>query len=416
MSWRNGRVPSLIVGPIAVSSLALGFRMDAACAAFNHLRGKLDGFDVPAGLQSFFARVESAPQATFRVRNVGDDCVGSLLTATYTTKEVSATANVDYIPVAGQTQPLNDEAHPEDDPAPTAQDVNVPIINDTDEPVVESTQISLSVPAGAALSEPSSAPLYIVDDDGVTRVGLDTYPYAQSETVSGVEIPVFRAGTDVSGSTTVSYSFTPGPQNPATSGQDFQGTPGSVTFQPNERWKLIPMTILEDGVAEPPETLQITIQGAGVVPTSSTATLTIVDNEEGIAPTSKLHHPRHRWRYPYNDYRLREIHVFTKDELGGSGVVAVELALRRKLLSGKCGWWNGKRFRAGDCSEKLWRRMKVYEPGYFYYARMKAIGPSVGTNVMNYTAYARAIDGAGNVESLLKLRRNRNTFEVKRKG
>jgi hypothetical protein len=35
---------------------------------------------------------------------------------------------------------------------------------------------------------------------------------------------------------------------------------------------------------------------------------------------------------------------------------------------------------------------------------------------MNYTAYARAIDGAGNVESLLQLRRNRNTFEVKRKS
>lgn len=414
MAFEGNR--AALVAAITASVATFSGSVEAACASTNHLRAKLGGFDVDAGLQSFYVRTESFSPARFRVSNIGDDCVGQLLTANYASSDVTATGAVDYVPVSGQTPPLNDEAHPEDSPAPTFVDVDVPILNDGDEPVVESSRISLSVPTGAALSEPSAAPLYIVDDDGGTRVGLDSYPYAQSETVSGVEVPVFRAGTDVSGSTTLSYSLAPGPQSPATSGQDFQGTPGSVTFQPTERWKLIPLTILEDGVAEPPESIQITIQGAGVVSTASTTTVTIVDNEEGIAPTSRLHHPRHRWRYPYNDYRLREIHVFTKDELGGSGVVAVELALRRKLLSGKCGWWNGKRFRAGDCSEKLWRRMKVYEPGYFYYARMKAIGSSIGTNVMNYTAYARAIDGAGNVESLLKLRRNRNTFEVKRKG
>jgi hypothetical protein len=106
-----------------------------------------------------------------------------------------------------------------------------------------------------------------------------------------------------------------------------------------------------------------------------------------------LHHPRHRWRYPYNDYRIREIHVFTEDEQGGSGVVQVDLALRRRMTNGKCAWWNGKRFRGGDCSDRLWRRMKVYEPGTFYYYRIKAIGSSVGTRVKNYTAYGRAIDG-----------------------
>jgi Calx-beta domain-containing protein len=409
--WRARR--ALMV--IGASAICLGEPAAAACAATSHARAKLDGFTANVGLQSFYAHIENEAQATFRVRNVGDDCVGTLLTASYATKDVTTTANVDYSAVAGQTQPLNDEPHPEDNPAPTFQDVNVPIINNDDQPVVESVQISVSVPAGAALSEPSAVPLYIVDDDGATRLGLDSYPYAQSETVSGVEVPVFRAGTDVSGTAAVTYSFGPGAQSPATPGQDFQSTPGTVSFQPNERWKLIPLTILEDSVAEPAETLQISLQGAGVVPAVSMTTFTILDNEEGNAPSSKLHHPRHRWRYPYNDYRIREIHVFTKDELGGSGVIAVELALRRRLTNGKCAWWNGKRFRGGNCSEKLWRSMKVYEPGYFYYLRLRAIAPSVGTRVMNYTAYARATDGAGNVESLLQQRRNRNTFEVKQR-
>jgi Calx-beta domain len=406
----------LIVCLVAAGSVGFGPQAGSACASNNHLRAKLDAFTVNAGLQSFFATTESASPVTARIRNVGDDCIGQLLTVAYATKDITATGNADYTPASGQTPPLNDDPHPEDDlSAPTFYDVAIPVVADADQPVVESAQFGMSVPVGGAVIEPSSVPVYIVDDSGATRIGLDSYPYAQTESIADARVPVFRGG-DASGVMGVSYSFAPGTQNPAAAGTDFLGTPGSVTFQAGERWALIPFTIVEDSGAEPPETLQISIQGTGVVPTASTTTLTILDNEEAIAPSSKLHHPRHRWRYPYNDYRLREIHVFTKDELGGSGVVAVDLALRRKLLSGKCGWWNGKRFRAGDCSEKLWRRTKVYEPGYFYYARMKAIGPSVGTNVMNYTAYARAIDGAGNVESLLKLRRNRNTFEVKRKG
>jgi hypothetical protein len=58
---------------------------------------------------------------------------------------------------------------------------------------------------------------------------------------------------------------------------------------------------------------------------------------------------------------------------------------------------------------------KVYEAGHFYYFRVKALAPSVGTRTRNYTAFARAIDGAGNIESLLQPKRNRNTFEVKPK-
>jgi len=179
--------------------------------------------------------------------------------------------------------------------------------------------------------------------------------------------------------------------------------------------KTIDISLVNDAVAEPPETLTISLTGVEVVSPSAT-TFTILDNEEGNVPKSKFHHPRHRWRYPYNDYRVREIHVFTKDELGGSGVVAVEIALRRRMMNGKCAWWNGKRFRRGDCSEKLWRPTKAYEPGDFYYYRIKALGPSVGTPIMNYTGFARAIDGAGNMESLLQPKRNRNTFEIRRKS
>jgi hypothetical protein len=39
----------------------------------------------------------------------------------------------------------------------------------------------------------------------------------------------------------------------------------------------------------------------------------------------------------------------------------------------------------------------------------------VKTKIKNYTAFSRAIDGAGNVEKEFKKKRNDNTFEIKRK-
>jgi hypothetical protein len=47
---------------------------------------------------------------------------------------------------------------------------------------------------------------------------------------------------------------------------------------------------------------------------------------------------------------------------------------------------------------------------------MKQLKSSVGTRIKNYTAFSRAIDGSGNVESDFKQKRNDNTFEIKRTG
>jgi hypothetical protein len=385
---------------------------ERACSS-QHIAATLVGFAPEAASRPAYFVEEPASgvtNAAFTVRVYGDECTEPTIRVDYATGGGTAQAGLDYDPRSGTAQvtlPVHDDA--------THTDV-VPVKADAElEAVTESTDIVLSNPSGARLAPPFSAPLLIIDEDGSPRVAFDGFPYSQSESTPGVRVPVFRAG-QATGSTTVSYSLIPQGASPAAAGADYSASsPGMITFGPGERVKTIDFSLVNDTLSEPPETFTISLAGPEAV-SPSTATFTILDNEEAIAPSSKLHHPRHRWRYPYNDYRLREIHVFTKDQVGGSGVVAVELALRRKLVSGKCGWWNGKRFRGGDCSERLWRRMKVYEPGYFYYARMKAIGSSIGTNVMNYTAYARAIDGAGNVETLLKPRTNRNTFEVKRKG
>jgi Calx-beta domain-containing protein len=349
----------------------------------------------------------------FNVRWTGFSC-GQLIqvTAEYSDVPGSATEPADYSLPQGRTPPVCEVGC---DPGGNRQEETIAfaLANDPEvETVTETFTVVLSNALGGVIDAPLSAPFVIVDDEAPTRVSFDDLAASQSETYEALSIPVWLAGPAVGA--TIPFTAGSGPSSGATSGTDFTvATPSPLVFAPAERLKFITLLVVNDQLKEADETVQIDLQG-GVSP--STKIVTIVDNEEGTAPSSKLHHPRHRWRYPYNDYRLREIHVFTKDEQGGSGVVKVELALRRRMKDGRCGWWNGKRFRRGDCSEQRWLPTKPYEPGFFYYYRIKALGPSVGTHTMNYTAYARATDGAGNVEDVLQIRRNRNTFEVKQKS
>jgi hypothetical protein len=411
MTPRRTTSRAAVLGLLAAIVVSVGGPAEAVCSS-GHIAASLAGFASEAVSRAFFylGEPESGSSDTqFIIRVYGDDCSEPTIGVDYAATGGNAAPGADYQPVSGRAQ----LALPVHEQATTA--VPVTVNSDSEvEAVVESANVALSNPSGARLAEPFTAPLFIIDSDGDSRIAFDGGASSQSESTPGVRIPVFRAGAATS-SSTVSFSINPSGSSPAMPGADYTATsPGTVSFGPGERVKTIDFSIVNDNVAEPSETVAISLTGADVVGPTTT-TLTVLDNEEGIAPTSKLHHPRHRWRYRYNDYRVREIHVFTRDA-GGSGVVKAELALRRRTKDGKCGWWRGKRFRAGDCSEPLWRPMRVYEPGEFYYYRLKALGPSIDTSTLNYTAYARAIDGAGNVESLLQPRRNRNTFEVKRKG
>jgi hypothetical protein len=48
----------------------------------------------------------------------------------------------------------------------------------------------------------------------------------------------------------------------------------------------------------------------------------------------------------------------------------------------------------------------------FFFIRIDALAPSKG-KIDDYTAFSRAIDGAGNIEWFLNPGENHNTFEVK---
>ena len=388
----------------------------AACAS-GHINLFLGGFPADANPngQPFYAVAEDQLSTSFRVVRRSDDCKFIPAATDYSAADGTARNGSDFHLPAGRTPPMDDPNHSSGNPP--YRDIPVEVTNDViAEAGLEHAQIRLSNPSpDATLAHPSAAPLYFIDDDGLGSRVLLLPSYTQSETHTEVLIPVFRAGP-AAGAATVSYAITPGGPAPAQA-DDFGGSSsGTVTFgSATDRVEVIRFSITNDRQPEPPETLQISLTGpTGASIEQATMTFTIQDNEEAGRPKSRLHHPRHRKTYPADSYRIREIHLFTEDP-GGSGVVGAQLAVRRTSPNGRCAWLRGQRFRPGKCSRGTWNRMDVYEPGYFYYYRLRRpLAPSVGGGVESYTAYARATDGAGNVERVRK-GRTRNTFEISRK-
>jgi hypothetical protein len=185
-----------------------------------------------------------------------------------------------------------------------------------------------------------------------------------------------------------------------------------LTFAPGDRIEMIPIKLINDRETETAENLTITLTSvdAGTIDGEASTTFSILDNEEPGVPLSRFHHPRNKWKYKPTDYRIREIHVFTEDK-GGSGVARADFALRTNLAGGGCSWWSGKQWKDRSCKKELWVKMGKYEPDFFF-IRVPELESSYGA-INTYSAFSRAIDGAGNKESKFEKGRNANTFDVK---
>jgi hypothetical protein len=304
-------------------------------------------------------------------------------------------------------------------------EIDFPITDDSEslvEPAVEEAVVVLE--ANASVQRPSRVPLYIADADGASRVTLYRDVVSQIENEMSVRLPVFRAGP-AGAPISVDYTITPGS---ATPGDDYQApTEGTLSFPADARLQFIEFSILDDP-APSPEPLEETIQISITPPTGviseepSSMTFTILDDDQDTTkPVTRFHHPREGVIYAYGDYRLREMHVFGKDE-GLSGIVGIEMALRKNKRNGTCAWWTpGSGFVAGPCSTsaRVWMPMEDGGPGvenwpYFYTRDFPRLTPSMGTRVRNYTAWCQGIDGAGNRESTFARGRNLSTFEVRK--
>jgi hypothetical protein len=380
----------------------------------------LAGFEGgPEAASPFYAAAEGTDaRATIRISP--GDCMWPRATAQYASANGSAVAPEDYEARSGTTSLLCDDVHGPPlgscDGVPPEHEVLIPTETGKAERAVETFMFNLTG-GSIGVEPPSSAPVHVVDADEAPRAALEptvdgtgVVAYSRSETFARIRVPVFAAGSPLPAS--VGYSIDPATENPATPGEDFEVLSSNPLPIPSSRVGFIDIRLINDQLGEGPESAAITLTGAVDGPTSTT--FTIEDNEESERPRSRFHHPRHTWRYKKSDYRIREFHVFTKDNPGGSGVVASQLALKRTRKNGTCQWLTKSGWQRKDCQNRTWLDMRYDPTGELFLYRMKQLKSSVKTKIKNYSAFSRAIDGAENIENDFKEKRNANTFEIKR--
>lgn len=328
---------------------------------------------------------------------------------------VQATAGSDY---QSTTEELNFQTCCESD------EVSIQMLDDASQEVPETFALTLeNLSGGMVKAFPNEALVTIVDNDGPSRVSFE---FADNEVFEnhkptfssppGVELRIVRSG-DISAPATVHYATQP---DTALEGSDFTATSGDLSFVANEWFKKITIPLTNDMAEEDDESFDVVLS-AGTVASPSTAHVTIFDNdteqtEDTTAPYTAFHQPLNNEKYdPDLDFIS-----FMQDDVNGTGMDFVQLAIRMNRTDGTCRWWNGSSFRQRPCTGKRWAKTgpgtettaeEFSETTLFTLGkRLKSSGKGSGIN--NYTAYCRGWDKAGNIQSKFDKGQNRNNFEV----
>ena len=412
--------PRALVALLALGVVASPASAEALCAA-GHLGARWSGFQAPIHDQGpvfFYHSVEPSSTANvpIKILGVGDDCTvpAQPMFATYEVRSQvgapRAASAADFTSIPPRTTGPLYGAH---GPGSQEHTDSVPVLADAlPENVVERADAIITQTNNGKKEVPFEVPLFIVDDDGTERVSFESAgPYERSETYGVISVPVFRAGP-ATGEVTYQLTATPSGTSGPTAGDDYALTGNPVSFQAGERVELVSIQIFDDRKPEAPEELTLTLDAPGTVLPEDpvTTTVSILDSVGASGLQSRLHHPRHGRPYRASDFRIREIHIFTTPGVG-SPVTSADFALRRNMRGGTCSWWDGKRFRGGDCQNERWLRTGQYEPDFFFY-RLRELDPST-RRIRNYTAFSRARNGANEIEAYLEGGRNLNTFEVR---
>ena len=168
-----------------------------------------------------------------------------------------------------------------------ASGVDVPVVP-IDDALAEGTEtIILTLAPGSYSASPLPAVLYLNDNEAPALVvQFATASGSWPENAGTVNVPVVLAGTS-SAPMTVEYFIGPGGNTAFGAGVDYAlggGPVGTLTFQPGETVRTIPLTIIDDAVRESGERVIIKLRNANGMSLGplSVFTFTITDNDGGI--------------------------------------------------------------------------------------------------------------------------------------
>jgi uncharacterized delta-60 repeat protein len=212
--------------------------------------------------------VENQTNAVVTVTRSG--AVNNIVNVNYFTSDGTAVAGVKYYATNGTlTFGLG----------VTVQTFNVGLINNQVAEGTKSFNVHLTNLTGLAfLGMLTNAVVTILDDD--VSVQFSSSAYAISESAGIAVINVLRAGA-TNGTVSVNYGTSDGS---AVGGQDYVPQNSSLTFNPGETNKTFSITILNDALVEPDETvnLSLSLPVGAVLGVPATAVLTIVNDDTDV--------------------------------------------------------------------------------------------------------------------------------------
>lgn len=191
------------------------------------------------------------------------------VTIAYSTADGTATAGLDYVATSGILSFSQGQV--------TAF-FEVPVINDTIPEGKESFMVNIAMPNLGGLGSPSTATVYITDNENAFTVEFASYTVVEGTGNINLTLNVLRSGA-TGGSSYVDYATS---DVTAVAGQDYTPKANRLTFTTGQVSKLVTITIIGDTVVEPAETFLFTLSNPkagwflGNVPE---AVVTIQDND-----------------------------------------------------------------------------------------------------------------------------------------
>ena len=161
----------------------------------------------------------------------------------------------------------------------TSENIPITINNDALNELNETIIVTISSPTNSVLGANTTHTYTINDDDTAPTVAFNATTSNGGEATTSITIPVSLSGNATSQTVTVGYSVTGG--TATGSGTDYTLAAGTLTFVAGDTSENISITIVNDGITEIDETIQVTLASPTVATlgTNTVHTYTINDND-----------------------------------------------------------------------------------------------------------------------------------------
>jgi len=146
----------------------------------------------------------------------------------------------------------------------------------------ETIEVTLSNPSNATLGVNTVHTYTILDNDAYPTVAFDLTASAGAESVTPASLAVSLSAAYVE-TVTVDYAVTGGTAGGG--GVDYTLAAGTLTFDPNDVTKTVDITIVDDGLVEADETIQVTLSNPSNATLGVNTVHTYTINDNDVFPT-----------------------------------------------------------------------------------------------------------------------------------